>query len=64
MLVVSGRQDRICGYVDQFEAMTRYPHGTYIALDRAGHYLPFEQPALFAAALRSWLLAWVLDHGE
>ena len=62
VLMVSGRQDRICGYVDQFEAMARYPHSSYFALDGAGHYLPFEQPAQFAALLRSWLIASVLDQ--
>ncbi len=64
VLMVTGRQDRICGYVDQFQAMTRYPHGSYFVLDGAGHYLPFEQPAKFAAVLRSWLIASMIDQGE
>ncbi len=62
VLVASGRQDRICGYVDQFDALARYPHAGYLALDRAGHYLPFEQPDQFAAVLRSWLIAAGIDQ--
>lgn len=55
VLMVAGRQDRVGGYVDQFDAMTRYPHGTYAVVDGAGHYLPFEQPDAFAGLLRPWL---------
>jgi pimeloyl-ACP methyl ester carboxylesterase len=54
MLMLAGRQDRIGGYVDQFTAMQRYPHGTYAVVDAAGHYLPFERPDVFAGLLRPW----------
>ena len=37
--VISGRQDRIVGYANQFRAMRRYPRGTYTMIDAAGHYL-------------------------
>jgi pimeloyl-ACP methyl ester carboxylesterase len=57
MLMLAGRQDRIGGYVDQFDAMRRYPCGTYAVIDGAGHYLPFEKPAAFAAILTAWLAA-------
>lgn len=53
--VVTGRQDRIAGYADQFAVMSRYPRGTYTVLDDAGHYLPFEQPVLFRALTQQWL---------
>jgi pimeloyl-ACP methyl ester carboxylesterase len=53
--VLAGRQDGIGGYADQFAALERYPAASYAVLDRAGHYLPFEQPAAFAAVTLAWL---------
>ncbi|MEV7328113.1 alpha/beta hydrolase [Micromonospora sp. NPDC093244] len=53
--VLTGRQDGIVGYADQFHAMRRYPHGTFSVFDEAGHYLPYEQPALLRAHTRHWL---------
>lgn len=55
VLMVCGRADRIAGFEDQLAAMTAYPNGTYAALPRAGHYLPYEQPEAFAAVARGWL---------
>lgn len=54
-LMVAGRADRIAGFVDQFGAMSRYPRGSFAALDGAGHYLPFECADTFAALFQSWL---------
>jgi pimeloyl-ACP methyl ester carboxylesterase len=53
--VLTGRQDRIGGYVDQFDAMARYPQGTYAVIDGAGHYLPLEQPDLCKQLTLDWL---------
>ncbi len=53
--VVTGRQDRIVGYSDQFSRMSLYPHGTFVAADGAGHYLPYEQPDLLRTATLEWL---------
>ncbi|MEU5781669.1 alpha/beta fold hydrolase [Micromonospora lupini] len=53
--VLTGRQDHIVGYADQFHAMRRYPRGTYTVLDEAGHYLPYEQPALLRTHTQDWL---------
>ena len=52
--VITGRQDRIVGYADQFRRMTSYPFGSYTVLDQAGHYLPFEQPGAFAGLVAEW----------
>jgi pimeloyl-ACP methyl ester carboxylesterase len=54
-LMLVGRADRIAGYIDQFEDLARYPKASYVALNDAGHYLPFEQPQRFAALVRDWL---------
>lgn len=53
--VMTGRQDRIVGYADQFRGMRNYPRGTYTVVDEAGHFLPFEQPELFRALSQDWL---------
>lgn len=53
--VIAGRQDRVVGYADQFRTLRNYPQSTYAVLDAAGHYLPFEQPALLKALTHDWL---------
>jgi pimeloyl-ACP methyl ester carboxylesterase len=54
-LVLTGRNDQIAGYVDQFEDLARYPKASYVALNDAGHYLPFEQPERFTTLVGDWL---------
>jgi pimeloyl-ACP methyl ester carboxylesterase len=53
--VITGRQDGIVGYADQFHSMRHYPRGTFAVIDAAGHYLPFEQPALLRSLTQDWL---------
>ncbi len=55
VVLLAGRRDRICGHRDQFAALRRYPHGSYVLLDDAGHYLPCERPETFGLLLRDWL---------
>jgi pimeloyl-ACP methyl ester carboxylesterase len=52
---LAGRRDRVAGYVGLFEALGQYGHASYAAVAQAGHYLPLEQPTLFAAAICTWL---------
>ena len=52
--ILTGRQDRIVGYADQFRRLSCYPAGSIAVLDRAGHYLPFEQPRALAMLARDW----------
>lgn len=54
-LVLTGREDRIVGYADQFHALPSYPQATYAVISGAGHYLPFEQPTAFRSFIRGWL---------
>jgi pimeloyl-ACP methyl ester carboxylesterase len=54
-LLVTGRFDSTVGYVEQQELIDQYPRGTFAVLDRAGHALPHEQPALVNALLDDWL---------
>lgn len=53
--ILAGRRDRIAGYLDQFDALEHYPHGSFVALGAAGHYLPLEQPERFQALTLDWL---------
>ncbi|MEV7989252.1 alpha/beta hydrolase [Micromonospora sp. NPDC085948] len=53
--VLTGRQDRVVGYADQFRAMHRYPRGTYTVVDAAGHYLPYEQASVLRSHTQEWL---------
>jgi pimeloyl-ACP methyl ester carboxylesterase len=54
-LLLLGRQDNACGYRDAWKALESYPRATYAVLDRAGHCLQMEQPALFDALTNEWL---------
>ena len=54
-LIVTGRQDSTVGFAGQWDAAERYPHATFAVLDRAGHALPHEQPALLSALVTEWL---------
>jgi pimeloyl-ACP methyl ester carboxylesterase len=54
-LIVTGRQDGVVGHAGQWELRDQYPHATFAALDRAGHALPHERPALLDALLADWL---------
>lgn len=54
-LVLTGRQDNICGYRDAWELLANYPRGAFAVLDRAGHLATFEQEALCHALVREWL---------
>lgn len=54
-LLVNGRQDAIAGYDDMLLALDRYPRATLAVLDRAGHSVSWEQPALFKALTLEWL---------
>lgn len=52
---LTGRRDRVAGYVGLFNALPGYDHASYVAVGEAGHYLPLEQPMLFAGTTQSWL---------
>lgn len=54
MLILTGRQDP-GGYLHLCELLSVYPRGTCAILDRTGHLLFAEQPALLAALAAEWL---------
>jgi pimeloyl-ACP methyl ester carboxylesterase len=55
VLIVTARQDGLCGYRDAWELLERYPRGTFAVLDRAGHFVNIEQDALCRALIGEWL---------
>ena len=54
-LLVTGRQDSTVGYARAWELLEHYPRASFAVLDRAGHALPHEQPALLRALVTDWL---------
>jgi pimeloyl-ACP methyl ester carboxylesterase len=54
-LVVLGRQDNVLGFNDQWRTMGQWPRSTFAVLDRAGHGLTSEQPAILTTLIDDWL---------
>jgi pimeloyl-ACP methyl ester carboxylesterase len=54
-LIVTARQDDLCGYRDAWDRLSNYPRATFAVLDRAGHFVNIEQDALCQALMREWL---------
>jgi pimeloyl-ACP methyl ester carboxylesterase len=54
-LIVTARQDHLCGYRDAWDLLDHYPRATFAVLDRAGHFVNIEQDALCQALMREWL---------
>jgi pimeloyl-ACP methyl ester carboxylesterase len=53
--IITGRQDQIVGYADQFRLLAAYPQAGFAIVPNSGHYLPLEQPAEFKGLVASWL---------
>ena len=54
-LIVTGRQDHVCGYQAAWDLLEVYPRATFAVLDRGGHILWVEQKALVTALVGEWL---------
>lgn len=54
-LIVTGRQDHLCGYRDAWDLLDSYPRATFAVLDRAGHFVNIEQDSLCRALIHEWL---------
>lgn len=54
-LVLTARQDNLCGYRDAWDLLESYPRATFAVLDRAGHFVNIEQDVLCQALMREWL---------
>jgi pimeloyl-ACP methyl ester carboxylesterase len=56
LLLVSGKQDRLCPASWQIAMTTAQPQSHWLEFDRCGHFLPLEAPARLSNALRTWLI--------
>jgi pimeloyl-ACP methyl ester carboxylesterase len=54
-LIVTGRQDPLVGYKKAWSIVENFPRGTFVVLDRTGHWIYYEQPALYSALVNEWL---------
>jgi pimeloyl-ACP methyl ester carboxylesterase len=54
-LILTARQDHLCGYQDAWDLLNIYPRATFAVLDRAGHFVGFEQAELCQALMSEWL---------
>ena len=54
-LMLTARQDHLCGYRDTWDLLDNYPRATFAVLDRAGHFVNIEQDVLCQALMREWL---------
>ncbi len=54
-LILTARQDHLCGYRDAWDLLDNYPRATFAVLDRAGHFMNIEQNVLCQALMREWL---------
>lgn len=61
-VIITGRQDHVVGFEDQFALLTHYPRASYVVIDGAGHNLHLERPAVAEAALRDWVQDLVRLH--
>lgn len=54
-LILTARQDHLCGYQDAWNLLDNYPRATFAVIDRAGHFINIEQDVLCRALMREWL---------
>jgi pimeloyl-ACP methyl ester carboxylesterase len=54
-LIITARQDQLCGYRDAWDLLDNYPRATFAVLDRAGHLVNIEQDELCRALMGEWL---------
>ena len=54
-LILTARQDHLCGYRDAWALLDNYPRATFAVLDRAGHFVNIEQDMVCQALMREWL---------
>jgi pimeloyl-ACP methyl ester carboxylesterase len=54
-LIVTARQDHLCGFRDAWDLLDQFPRATFAVLDRAGHFVPIEQEELCRSLMGEWL---------
>lgn len=54
-LIMTGRQDTIVGYKDQWHLVDIFPRASFAVLDATDHSLQIEAPKIFTALVENWL---------
>jgi len=54
-LILTGRQDNLCGYQNAWDLLDSYPRATFAVIDRAGHFMNIEQDVLCRSLTHEWL---------
>jgi pimeloyl-ACP methyl ester carboxylesterase len=54
-LIVTARQDHLCGFRDAWDLIDRFPRATFAVLDRAGHFVAIEEEGLCRSLIAEWL---------
>lgn len=54
-LILTARQDHLCGYRDAWDLLDNYLRATFAVLDGAGHFVNIEQDTLCQALMSEWL---------
>lgn len=54
-LILTGRQDPIVGFRDQFNILDHFPRATYVVLDGAGHNPAIESASATTDLIADWL---------
>ncbi|GHO63726.1 2-hydroxy-6-oxo-6-phenylhexa-2,4-dienoate hydrolase [Ktedonobacter sp. SOSP1-52] len=54
-LIMTARQDHLCGYQEAWELLDNYPRATFAVLDGAGHFINIEQDELCRTLMHEWL---------
>jgi pimeloyl-ACP methyl ester carboxylesterase len=64
-LILTARQDHLCGYRDAWDLLDNFPRATFAVLDRAGHFVNIEQDVLCQTLIHEWLdrvEEWIKGH--
>jgi pimeloyl-ACP methyl ester carboxylesterase len=54
-LFLTGIYDSIAGFKDGLTLLEKFPHSSYLILDRASHNLSIEVPEIFEFHIKNWL---------
>lgn len=54
-LILTARQDNVCGYLDAWDLLAHFPRATFAVIDQAGHLMNIEQTEGCHALIRVWL---------
>lgn len=54
-LILTAKNDHICGYKDHFGLLDHFPNGTYVVLGNCGHMMQIEQREKVTLLIGNWI---------